>query len=62
MLDNEQYSPVALFLSLLAADLSARPGTAVHPLPKAMASRVEILVRESGLVDLDAPIVGDVSL
>jgi antitoxin PrlF len=50
------------FLSLLATDLTARPGEAVRPITTDLASRIEALADGTGEVDLDAPIEGDVTL
>jgi antitoxin PrlF len=61
--DDAAHDPaLAPFLSLLAADLTARPGLAVQHLPQTLAARMEIVAKEIGVVDLDAPIEGDVSL
>ncbi|HVE21275.1 MAG TPA: type II toxin-antitoxin system PrlF family antitoxin [Acidocella sp.] len=63
MLDDAEQDPaLSPFLSLLAADLAARPEDAVRPLTPALASRMGALAKEIGDVDLDAPIEGDVSL
>lgn len=53
---------LAPFLALLEADLSARPETAVRPLPEALADRLEALGTGAGEVDPDAAIEGEVSL
>jgi antitoxin PrlF len=50
------------FLTLLAADLAARPAQAVRKLPPALIARVEALADEIGAVDPDASIEGDVAL
>ncbi len=50
------------FLRLLAADLIARPSDAVRPIPAALASRMEALADETGKVDPNASIEGDVAL
>jgi antitoxin PrlF len=49
------------FLTLLEADLVARP-EAVHTLPDGLVGRLETLAAEVGEVDPDAPIEGEVSL
>ena len=61
---NDETADPALapFLALLEADLAARPAEAVHPLPEALAGRLEVLAAEVGEVDPDAPIEGEVSL
>ena len=53
---------LAPFLALLEADLAARPAEAVHPLPEALADRLDALAAEAGEVDPDAAIEGEVSL
>jgi len=60
--DAAQDPALAPFLSLLAADLVARPGPSIHKIPQTLASRMEILAANYEVVDLDAPIEGDVSL
>lgn len=53
---------LAPFLTLLEADLVARPAKAVQPLPETLAGRLEALATEVGEVDPNAPIEGEVSL
>jgi len=60
--DAGQDPALAPFLSLIAADLAAHPRTSIRKLPQTLASRIETLAGETGAVDLDAPIEGDVSL
>ncbi len=61
--DDNEHDPALLpFLTLLAADLMARPGEAVRPLSPDVASRSAALANEFGKVDVNAPIEGDVSL
>ena len=50
------------FLSLLAADLAARPGDAVRPITEDLAARMAALADEAGGGDPDAPIAGEVTL
>lgn len=50
------------FLTLVAADLAARPADSVHPIPANLVSRLEALAGEAREVDLDAPIEGDVTV
>jgi antitoxin PrlF len=60
--ENDVDPALEPFLSLLAADLTARPGEAVRPLTPDLASRIEALADGAGEVDLEAPIKGDVAL
>ena len=60
--DATQDPALTPFLSLLAADLAARPGLAIRPLPEKQISRMEILAKGLAALDLDAPIEGDVPL
>jgi antitoxin PrlF len=61
--EEESADPaLAPFLTLLEADLAARPADAVQPFPDALAGRLEALTAEVGEVDPDAPIEGEVSL
>lgn len=61
--DDDEHDPaLSPFLSLLAADLTTRPGEAVRPFTSDVAFRLAALAKETGEVDLDAPIEGDVSL
>lgn len=60
--DTEHDPALSPFLSLLAADLTTRPGEAVRPFSPNIASRLVAMAEEIGEVDLDAPIEGDVSL
>lgn len=60
--DDDRDPALEPFLSLLAADLAARPGEAVRPIPADLVSRVDALAEEAGEVDPDAPIEGDVTL
>jgi len=53
---------LAPFLTLLEADLAARPAEAVRPLSEALAGRLEALAAEVGEVDPEAAIEGEVSL
>ena len=53
---------LAPFLTLLEADLAARPAQAVRPFPEALASRLEALGAVVGEVDPESPIEGEVSL
>lgn len=61
--EDEAADPaLAPFLALLEADLAARPGEAVRPLPEVLAGHLEALAAEVGEVDPDDPIEGEVSL
>lgn len=60
--DNEHDPALSPFLSLLAADLTARPAEAVLPFDPNTVSRLGALAEGIGEVDLNAPIEGDVSL
>jgi antitoxin PrlF len=60
--DTEHDPALSPFLSLLAADLTTRPGETVRPFSADVTSRLAALAEEIGEVDLDTPIEGDVSL
>lgn len=53
---------LAPFLSLLEADLAARPAEAVRPFPDTVADRLEALAAEIEEPNPEAPIQGEVSL
>lgn len=53
---------LAPFLTLLETDLASRPTEAVRLIPETLTDRLEALAAETGDVDPDAPITGDVSL
>ncbi len=61
---DEDADPALMpFLALLQADLASRPTEAVRPLTSALAARLEALTNAVGeVVDLDAPIEGEVAL
>ena len=50
------------FLSLLAADLTARPADAIRPLTAGLAERMAVVAVGVEEQDLDAPIEGEVTL
>ena len=60
--DDNRDPALEPFLSLLSADLAARPSEAVRSIPMGLVSRMETLANEAGEVDPDAPIKGDVAL
>lgn len=61
--DDEEADPALTpFLSLLAADLAARPSDAVRAITPALAARLEALEGEIGKVDPDDAIEGEVTL
>ncbi len=62
MPDDERDPALEPFLSLLAADLMARPDDAIRPITAELVARMEALADEVGEVDPDAPIEGDVAL
>ena len=63
-LPEEDASDPALapFLALLEADMARRPVDAVLPLTPTLAARMELLTGNSGEVDPDAAIEGEVAL
>ena len=63
MSDDEGGDPALTpFLSLLAADLAARPSNTVRAITPALAGRLEVLAAEIGKVDPDDAIEGEVTL
>lgn len=63
MSEDEDADPaLAPFLSLLAADLAARPSDAVRALTPALAARLDALGDEIGTINPNAPIEGEVTL
>lgn len=60
--DGDQDQALAPFLTLLAADMAARPTKAVQPLAPALEAHLEALAMVAGQVDPDAAIEGDVAL
>jgi antitoxin PrlF len=62
MTEDDRDPALEPFLSLLAADLSARPDEAIRPITGALASRIEALADEIGETDPNAPVEGDVAL
>lgn len=62
--DKDERGDPALtpFLSLIAADLAARPSGAVLAITPALAARLEALAADIGKADPDGPIEGEVTL
>jgi antitoxin PrlF len=61
--DDENVDPALMpFLSLLAANLTARPSDAVRAITPALAARLEALAAEIGPVDPDDALEGEVTL
>lgn len=60
--DDDSDPALAPFLALLEADMARRASQAVLPLTEALAARLEAVAGESGPVDPDAPIEGEVAL